>query len=179
MVGQPKTLYDVRKIHGSISLTCHACGTSKVHDLEELIRERSFQRQSLEWQVFLHDAWCWKCSPERTAVKVAIIPFGGNDRELRARRADTLVINLALTVLKDAACRVSQQDPATPAVRLALRVLRPYLADRTLLVRFWEEIVSAKTNPAHETHFAHGWIVAALLKRGHAIWAEFRLPTPK
>lgn len=174
MVGQPKSLYDVRKIHGSISLACRACGTIKVHDLEELIRERSFQRRSLDWQVFLHDAWCWQCSPERTEVKVGIIPFGGSDRELRARRADTLVINLALTVLKDAACRASQHDAATPAVRLALRVLRPFLADRTLLVRFWEEAISARKTPAHEAHFAHGWIVAALVERGHSVWAEFR-----
>jgi hypothetical protein len=174
VVGQPKTLYDVRKSHGSISQTCAVCGTVKIHDLEELIRERSFQRQSLDWQVFLHDAWCWTCSPERTAVKVEIIPFGGNDRELRQRRAETLVINLALTVLKDAACRASQHDPGTSAVRLALRVLRPFLHDRTLLVRFWEEAVSAKTNPAHETHFAHGWIVAALIQRGHLVWAQFR-----
>ncbi|MEG8040480.1 hypothetical protein QP166_14435 [Sphingomonas sp. LR60] len=174
MVGQPKTLYDVRRIHGSISQTCAACGTVKVRDLEELIRERSFQRQSLDWQVFLRDAWCWKCSPERTAVTIGIIPFGGTDRELRTRRAETLVINLALTVLKDAACCASQHDASTPAVRLALRVLRPFLTDRTLLVRFWEEAVSAKTNPAHETHFAHGWIVAALIKRGHSVWAQFR-----
>jgi hypothetical protein len=107
-------------------------------------------------------------------VKVGIIPFGGNDRELRQRRAETLVINLALTVLKDAACRATQHDPATPAVRLALRVLRPFLADRMLLVRFWEEAVSARTILAHETHFAHGWIVAALIQRGHSVWAQFR-----
>ncbi|MBB6503195.1 hypothetical protein F4693_000144 [Sphingomonas endophytica] len=174
MVGQPKTLYDVRKVHGSIRLACPACGTIKVHDLEELIRERSFQRRSLDWQAFLHDVWCWNCSPERTALKVGIIPFGGNDHELRVRRADTFVINLALTVLQDAACRASQHDPATPAVRLALRVLRPFLADRTLLVRFWEEAVSARKNPANETHFAHGWIVAELLRRGHSVWADFR-----
>ncbi|VXD00595.1 hypothetical protein [Sphingomonas sp. 8AM] len=174
MVGQPKTLYDVRKVHGAISLTCDACATIKVHDLEELIRERSFQRRSLDWGVFLHDVWCWNCAPERTGIKVGIIPFGGTDRELRARRADTLVINLALTVLKDAACRANQQDVATPAVRLALRVLRPFLAERTLLVRFWDEANGAKRNPAHETHFAHGWIVAALVKRGHSVWAEFR-----
>lgn len=136
MVDQPKTLYDVRKVQGSIRFTCAACGTIKVHDLDELIRERSFQRGSLDWQVFVHDAWCWQCSPERAAVKVGIILFGGNDHELRARRADTFVINLALKVLKDAACRAIQHDASTPALRLALHVMCLFVREQGLLNEF-------------------------------------------
>ena len=174
MVGQPKTLYDIRKLEGSISLTCASCGKVKVYDLEELIRERSFHRQSMDWQVYLHEAFCWYCSPERTSVRVGIIPFGGNDRELRARRAETLIINLALTVLKEAASRASAQDVNTPAVRLALRVLRPFLPDRTLLIRFWNEAIAAKGKAVNESHYAHGWLVAELVNSGHSVWAQFR-----
>lgn len=174
MVGQPKTLYDIRKLEGSISLTCDSCGKVKIYDLEELIRERSFRRRSMDWEAYRKEAFCWDCSPEQTSVKVGIIPFGGNDRELRARRADTLIINLALTVLKDAACHAFINDVNTPAVRLALRALRPFLADRLLLVRFWDEATAAKGKAVNESHFAHGWIVAELVRLGHSVWAQFR-----
>ncbi len=62
----------------------------------------------------------------------------------------------------------------TSAVRLALRVLRPYLPDRSLLVRFWEAGKAAKGQALSEAVMAHDWIVQALVKRGHSVWAEFR-----
>ncbi len=174
MVGQPKSLYDLRKIEGAVNVTCKACGRSRLYDLEELIKSRTFQRLSTDWEVVIREMPCWHCD-DRTGTRVAIVPYATNDRELRARRAQTLVINLALTVLKDAACRANQSGVNTPAVRLALRVLRPFLPDRTLLVRFWDEGELAKTTATNEAHFACGWIAQALLKQGHSVWAEFRV----
>ncbi|GAA4220323.1 hypothetical protein GCM10022253_24200 [Sphingomonas endophytica] len=175
MVGQPKTLYDLRKVEGAVNVTCKACGKARLYDLEELISVRLFHRQSVDWDVVLHEMPCWHC-PDRTETRVAIVPYAANDRTLRARRAETLVINLALTVLKQAASRANRDGIDTPAVRLALRVLRQFLPDRALLVRFWEEGQAAKSTATNESHFAHGWIVQALLRGGHSVWAEFRRP---
>lgn len=174
MVGQPKTLYDLRKVEGAVNVTCKACGKSRLYDLEELIKARLFQRQSTDWEVVTREMQCWHCT-DRTDTRVAVVPYAANDRELRVRRAEMLIMNLALAVLSDATARAQQVGVDTPAVRLALRVLRPFLPDRSLLVRFWNEGQAAINVPSNDAHFAHGWIVQALVKQGHSVWAEFRL----
>ncbi|MEG8039995.1 hypothetical protein QP166_11825 [Sphingomonas sp. LR60] len=174
MVGQPKSLYDLRKVEGAVNVTCKTCGKSRLYDLEELIKSRTFQRQSTDWEVVIREMPCWHCD-DRTGTRVAIVPYAANDRELRARRAEMLIMNLALAVLKDSTVRATQIGVDTPAVRLALRVLRPFLPDSSLLVRFWNEGQAAIGVPANEVHFAHGWIAQALVKQGHSVWAEFRI----
>lgn len=174
VVGQPKTLYDLRKVEGAVNVTCKACGKSRLYDLEELIKARVFQRQSTDWRIVEREMRCSYCV-ERTETRVAIVPYAANDRELRARRADTIIINLALSVLHHAAYGARRDDIDTPAVRLALRVLRPFLPDRTLLVRFWQEGKAAKGQALSDAVHAHNWIAQALVKQGHSVWAEFRL----
>lgn len=173
MVGHPKTLYDIRKVEGAVNVTCKACGESRLYDLEELIKSRTFHRQSTDWQVVEREMTCWHCA-EPTETRVVIVPYAANDREMRARRAETLLMNLALSVLHSAAYGARQNDIDTPAVRLALRVLRPFLLDRTLLVRFWDESKAAKGQAISYAVTAHGWIAQELVKRGHSVWAEFR-----
>lgn len=173
MVGPPKTLYDLRKVEASVRVTCRACGAVKTHDLEELIHSRSFHRESMDWVAVQHDLICSKCDAPRD-VDVAGVPFGANDRELRAQRAQTLLMNLALKVLDEAARRAKTEDVCTPAVRLALRVLRPFLADRELLVTYWTEISGEKNVAFNHGAQALRWIVFELVKRGHSVWAEFR-----
>ncbi|MEH3105496.1 MAG: hypothetical protein PGN12_16545 [Sphingomonas phyllosphaerae] len=174
MVGQPKSLYDLRKVEGAVNVTCKACGKSRLYDLEELIKSRTFQRLSTDWEVVIREMACWHCA-DRTETRVAIVPYAANDRELRARRAETLLINLALKVLHHAAYGARRDDIDTPAVRLALRVLRPFLPDRTLLIRYWDEGKAAKGQALSDAVHAHNWIVQALVTRGYSVWAEFRL----
>ncbi len=84
------------------------------------------------------------------------------------------MMNLALLVLKEAAQRAVQEDVCTPAVRLALRVLRPCLASSDLLTTFWAAAKESVGKPWGGAQQAHRWLVAELVKRGHAVWAEFR-----
>ena len=97
----------------------------------------------MDWCAVQNEQRCGRCRVDDRNVKVELVPFGRNDAELRARRAAMLMMNLALLVLKDAAARAKKEDVCTPAVRLALRVLRPHLADRELLVTFWTEVGAA------------------------------------
>lgn len=172
MVGPPKTLHDLRRVEGSVRVTCRACGAVKQHDREELIVDRHFRRLSMDWQVVLRDLPCHGCGGKDT--KVDGVPFGGTDPEMRAQRARTTLMNLALRVLEDAARRSREEDVTTPALRLALRVLRLYLPDRTLLMEFWDS--AAKSRGAAFSHalVVHRWIVTKLVDDGHAVWAEFR-----
>lgn len=93
MVGQRKSLYDVRKVEGAVNGTCKACGKSRL-----------FHRQSIDWQIVERKLQCWYC-PDRTDTRVAVVPYASNDRELRARRAEMLIMNLAPAVLKDSTAR--------------------------------------------------------------------------
>ncbi|MEH3046526.1 hypothetical protein [Sphingomonas adhaesiva] len=172
MVGPPKTLYDLRKVEAALRVTCRACGGVKLVDREALIADRRFSRRSLEWPAVLSDLPCPICSS--ADVKVAGVPFAEDAKELREYRARALLMNLALTVLNDAARRATEDDVHTAAVRLALRALRPFLADRDLLMKFWEESGAPKGRAYNHAHLVHRWIVSALVSRGHPVWAEFR-----
>jgi hypothetical protein len=98
-------------------------------------------------------------------VKVDGVPFGQDDRELRAYRSRALLMNLALTVLDDASRRATTEAVCTPAVRRALRVLRPYLASRDLLLQFWTEAEAAHGRAVNQSLLLHRWIVTGLGSR--------------
>ena len=57
------------------------------------------------------------------------------------------VITLALQVLDHAAYRSRTEAVATPAVRLALRVLLPYVADRAGLLAYWKGAQAPAPHP--------------------------------
>ena len=85
-------------------------------------------------------------------------------------------MNLALKVLKSAAYRADTQVISTPEVRLALRVLYPYLGDDTLLRKFWA-LATADRGISDTCHPTVARIVGMLIERGHAVEAKF-LGTP-
>ncbi len=98
---------------------------------------------------------------------------GYNGTAYRENRYDERLA--AAYALHHAAYGARRDDIDTPAVRLALRVLRPFLPDRTLLIRFWQEGKAAKGQALSDAVHAHNWIAQALVKQGHSVWAEFRL----
>ncbi|MBY9061736.1 hypothetical protein K7957_02165 [Sphingomonas yunnanensis] len=172
MVAPPTTLHDLRRVEGSVRVTCRACGAVKQHDLEELIMDRRFRRQSMGWRAVRRTMMCRECGGADTRVDG--VPFGQDDLERRARRSQALLMNLALAVLDDASRRARDEDVCVPATRLALRVLRPYLPDRELLVTFWIAAETGRGKPHGPALQAMRWIVTKLVDAGHPVWAEFR-----
>ena len=168
MVGPPKTLQDLRKVDGAIRITCQACKRVEVLDREETIMLR--YRRSCDWAVFVSEAKCPDCLS--ADVKVAIDAFGENLPEVRARRNATHCMNLALQVLNEAARRNNAVPPA--AIRLALRVLYPFLGDQRLLVEYWEHVSVESDRPWGGAHQVVRWMVTRLLERQWSVWAEFR-----
>ncbi|MBW6531945.1 hypothetical protein KZ820_14480 [Sphingomonas sp. RRHST34] len=172
MVGPPKTLQDLRRVEGAVRVTCRACKAVKLYDLEELIIDRRFRRLSMEWEAVRRTMPCRNC--DSTDTRVDGVPFGQDDVERRARRSRALLMNLALAVLDDASRRARDEDVCVPATRLALRVLRPYLPDRELLVTFWTAAETGRGKPHGPALQAMRWIVTKLVDAGHPVWAEFR-----
>jgi len=155
-----------------VRVTCRACKAVKRHDLEELIIDRRFRRLSMEWEAVRHTMQCHECGANDTRVDG--VPFGRSEPEVRARRSQALLMNLALAVLDDASRRARYEDVCVPATRLALRVLRPYLPDRELLATFWTAAETGRGKPHGPALQAMRWIVTKLVDAGHPVWAEFR-----
>lgn len=174
MVGPIKLLTDLRRIEAAVRVTCVDCGNVRMHDRELLIRDRLLNRQSLGWNAVCSSMLCWggRCQSRRTRVEA--IPFSQDDVVLRRKRGETIMINLALAVLKAAAHRPGSGAITTSEVRLALRVLHPYLKNQELLRAYWD--VAALTNREAGTNCHHplAAIVRQLVNHGYAVEAEFR-----
>jgi hypothetical protein len=172
MVGPPKTLQDLRRVEGAVRVTCRACRATTLHDREELITMRATHRQSCDWAIVRATMVCGECTSRD--VRVDGVPFGENMDELRRHRARMLLMNLALTVLKDAAWQPRDVNAATPAVRLALRVLHPMVADAVLLTSYWREVARTDGELWEDARQPLRGIVDRLVERGFPVWAELR-----
>ena len=76
------------------------------------------------------------------------------------------LVTLALEVLDCAAYASSTQIVATPAVRLALRVLLPYVHDRAGLLVFWERAQSRAPHPWDTCREAYQLVARTLRDAG-------------
>lgn len=172
MVGPIKTLTDLRRIEAAVRVTCVECGHVRMCDREALIKHCSFHRTSLDWAAVRASLPCWnsRCGSRNTRVEA--VPFSQDGVALRRKRAETILMNLALKVLKAAAYRADASSIATPEVRLALRVLYPYLCDDVLLRKFWD-LATMDRGISDSCHPTLARIVGLLQERGHSVEAEF------
>ena len=176
MVGPIKTLTDLRRIEAAVRVTCNECGFVRMIDREQLINHCQFHRSSFEWVAVQSSLPCWNAKCLSRDTRVEALPFSQDRVVLRRKRAETILMNLALNVLKSAAYRGDTHMIATPEVRLALRVLYPYLGDDTLLRKFWT-LATADRAISDTCHPTVARIVGALVERGYTVEAEF-LGTP-
>lgn len=174
MVGPIKTLTDLRRIEAAVRVTCNECGHVRMCDREALIQHRNRHRDSLDWDSVRGSLPCWnaRCGSKNTRVEA--LPFSQDRIALRRKRAQTILMNLALSVLYEASYRSKDSPIATPEVRLALRVLYPFLHDQTDLRAYWDAASSPRDRPWEGCHNAYSRIVAALIKKDCAVDAELR-----
>ena len=119
---------------------------------------------SRAWDVVRADQSCRRCY--RTDVRVEAVPFSDNARELRHRRAENILINLALHILEDAARRSTQGAVGSVEVRLALRVLHPFVRDPNLMIDYWKNATDMPRTAWASCHLPLRWIVTRLVERG-------------
>ncbi|RUN76509.1 hypothetical protein EJC47_11095 [Sphingomonas sp. TF3] len=174
MVGAIKSLTDLRRIEAAVRVTCKKCGHVRMIDREVLIKHCSFHRSSLDWEDVRAGLWCWRSGCLSRNTHVEALPFSQDEVALRHKRAETILMNLALRVLKDAAYRPNSEAMATTDVRLALRVLYPYMGSRDTLTRYWDIAVSSRFHAWQNCHNEFAVIAATLVDRGYAVDADFR-----
>lgn len=174
MVGPIRTLTDLRRIEAAVRVTCNECGEVRMLDREVLIHQCFVHRSSLDWGVVRNSLPCWnaKCGSRNTRVEA--LPFSQDGVVVRRKRAETILMNLALRVLYAASYRPHGEDTATDDVRLALRVLHPYLGDQSQLRAYWEAAAAPRDHAWDSCHRPYGAIVATLVKLGYAVEAELR-----
>ena len=155
-------------------VTCNECGHVRMIDREVLIKHCHFHRSSLEWDAIRSSLPCWNGGCLSWNTRVEALPFSQDDVVLRRKRAETILMNLALTVLHAASYRPKPEPIATPDVRLALRVLYPYVRNQAPLLRFWEQAESDRFHAWESCRTEFQAISAILVALGYAVDAEFR-----
>jgi hypothetical protein len=168
------TLIDLRRTEAVVRVTCKLCGHVTLHDREALIQYRRASGSGLEWPRVQAELICWGRRCRSNHVAVDSVPFSDDPVILRRRRAQTILINLALQVLSDAAGRSTKGKVGTPDVRLALRVLHPFVRDAELLQGYWHDATIEERLGGMSCHLAYVAIARRVLARGHTVYADLR-----
>ena len=79
MVGDPKTLYDLRKIDADLRVVCRACARRRMLDREWLISELLRRKKSVDWALVRHQFRCSIDGCGSRDVRLEIVPFAGKD----------------------------------------------------------------------------------------------------
>ena len=95
-----------------------------------------------------------------------LLPFLHPPAVPDSRAHDQRLITAALVVLDDAAYRARTEAVAGPAVRLALRALMPYVADRSGLIAYWDAAQTRAPGCQGQCRHPYYMICAALRDRG-------------
>lgn len=163
MVGDPKTLHDLYRIEAQVRVTCRGCQATEVWDLAALIDEVRRNGGNAEWRAARAAIKC----PRRCAspmIHLLPIPFGRQRARRKAHRS--ALINLSLQILREAAQRSATETVGTLEVRLALRVLAPFVGDQRLLLEFWRAATIKPRHPWTSCHLPYRSIVHRLIDQG-------------
>lgn len=79
MVGDPKTLYDLRKIDADLRVVCRSRGRRRMLDREWLIGELQRRKKSVDWTLVRHQFRCAVEGCGSREVRLEIVPFAGRD----------------------------------------------------------------------------------------------------
>ena len=171
MVGPPKTLHDLHRIEAQVKVTCVSCRSSEVWELEALIAEVRNNGGSTDWRAARAALACPKrCASPR--ISLLPIPFGRQRARRRAHRH--ALINLALSILRQAAARSASEPVGTIEVRLALHVLRPFVRDHQLVMEYWKAATIVPRHRWTSCHIPYRHVAQRLIDLGAPVDAENR-----
>lgn len=171
MVGPLKSLHDLHRIEAQVKVTCTSCRASEVWELEALIAEVRSNGGNTDWRAARQVLKC----PSRChspMISLLPIPFGRQRARRRAHRH--ALINLALSVLREATSRSASEAVGTIEVRLALHVLRPMVRDDQLVIAFWHAATSMPRHPWTSCQLPYRRIAQRLIDQGAVVEADNR-----
>jgi hypothetical protein len=79
MVGNPKTLHELRKVDADLQVTCRACARRVYVDREWLIAELMRRKRSTDWDAVRHQMRCSAEGCGSKDVQIKPVPFAGRD----------------------------------------------------------------------------------------------------
>lgn len=171
MVGPPKSLHDLHRVEAQVKVTCTSCRASEIWELEALITEVRNNGVNTDWRTARHSLKCpSRC--QSPMISLLPIPFGRQRARRRAHRQ--ALINLALSVVREATARSASEAVGTIEVRLALHVLRPMVLDDQLVIAFWRAATSMPRHPWTSCQLPYRRIAQRLVDRGAPVEADNR-----
>lgn len=174
MVGPMKSLLDLRQIEANILVVCRDCGHKKLLDREEVIAGRLLHREPMDWSGWKATAVCRSPSCSSANVRIETPAFSDQEREIRHRRAEVTLVNVALKALTDAAYSRPPADKLN-AVRLSLRVLAHHgRVPAAMLTQLWSEFADQDQKAWNMTHQHVRCFTKSLLDKRFPVWAELR-----
>lgn len=169
MVGDPRTLDDLRRIEAQVRVTCRSCRACEVWELDALIAQVRRSGGNSDWRAARSAVACPANCPA-PVIDLLPIPFGRQRARRQVHRH--ALINLSLRILREAAQRSSQEAVGTVEVRLALHVLRPFVRDSRLLVDFWQRATVEPRHPWMSCHLPYRAIAERLVAHGAPVDAD-------
>jgi hypothetical protein len=137
-----------------------------VRQLAALITEVRANSGNTDW----HTArYALKCPKRCHAPMITLLPIPfGKERARKAAHRHAL-INLALTILREAAARSAEEAVGTIEVRLALHVPRPFVRDQVLLNEYWRAATTQPRHPWTSCQLPYRHIAQRLVERGASV----------
>lgn len=121
MVGDPKSLHDLRRIEADILVTCRACGRSRGFDRELLMLDLMRRGQNGDWASLRNRVRCTAARCRSRDVRLVPIPFG--ERTKLPRPVQSTIEAAAAYLAVSRGCSDQERVEALNELRLATRRL--------------------------------------------------------
>lgn len=182
LVGAPKHLSDLARIHADVRITCRKCGFEDDWTRGALARRLLEVGGSQVWSEITRRLRCRRFGCGSSDLSAVPVPYARRAANMRRRisKLDAETLAAALGVLDRVVCSSCGGAVATLEVRLSLLVVYAYSRDRESVRRFWERAsVGGRTvddglveplRAIRHRLVGQGWIAPAVLLEEARTW---------
>jgi hypothetical protein len=168
MVGDPKQLSDLAKVEADVRIVCRCFTFEDDWDLNALARRLRRIGGSTVWTEITRGMRCNRPGCKSTNLYALPVEYGQAkpNAPVALSPLDRAMIDLALTILRDATRRSKTGQVGTADVRLALYVVHGHLRDAKLVREFWIAATEPDRKPWSSCQLPMRWIEGRLARRG-------------
>jgi hypothetical protein len=140
MVGDPKRLSDLAKIHADVRIRCRDCRFEEDWTIEALSGHLLATGGSTTWSEITRHLCCRRVGCGSPRVRAIPVPYARRQANAKRRigRLNEDTVATAVQVLENAVARSPGRMVATIEIRLALMLVHKYIRDPAPVRLLWE-----------------------------------------